>query len=247
MKMQRTFGLMIAGLLMLAGGSARQVAAEGVRGASGWGMSRDGAALLEKPTQPSVAGFGKGGLEKDDDEGDGDDDRKGRIEGTVRSTSRQTLSGVSVDVQDASGSTGKTALTNSSGHYKVKKVTPGTYTVVFRLNGYVTKTDPGIGVLAGRTRRLDEKLASVPTTSVTVNVVLSTTGAAIAGAIVTITYSNGSPSASGTTNSSGSVIFTGQPVGAPATVTATTSSGASGSVPIAFGFGGGANVVTVNI
>ena len=99
--------------------------------------------------------------------------RTGAIEGVVSTQGGSIqLGGAAVVVRNAADVEIVTQATDADGRYRVSDLPPGTYRVVFTLDGFVTKT-AAVVVIAGQTAQLDADLG-IASIAATVEVVAPT-------------------------------------------------------------------------
>jgi len=174
---------------------------------------------------------------------------KGSIAGVVTDGGTGLpIAGASVAVLDANDAVDYSTTTASDGSYTVSGVTPGMYTVTFFATNYTSQSKGGTNVNSGATTTvsvaLDSNLASV-----NVTVIDALSGLGVPNSDVTIRYTNGTSSATLTTDGHGTVNFTGQPSGVAASVGAFVRDGSnrSNATDVPAGFASGSNSVIVTV
>ena len=166
----------------------------------------------------------------------------GSITGVVvDKLTQQPLPGVTVSAAEQNGTVDATATSGKDGSYSLTGLTQSDYNVTFSLTGYVSQT---VAAKTGTTSSVALLAVTAPTANVTVTVV-DNLGKAQAGANVTISYADGTPSVTGTTAIDGTVSFTAQPAGTAATIAASTGTNYSGSLTTTFT--PGSNNVTLTV
>jgi len=162
--------------------------------------------------------------------------KPGALTGLVTGANNAPLVGAEVAVLNASNTVVASALTGGGGVYNIN-LPSGTYSMTFSLASYVTGSIGGVVVTPGHKTTESIRLVTVTSTQAAITVTVTDGGAPAVGASVTISYSNGTNSATQTTNSVGQTNFTGQPAGVVGTVTAVAGDGTGRSIsstPAAF-------------
>jgi len=137
---------------------------------------------------------------------------KGSITGVATDVTNNALPNVQVQVNDSTDTVVGTATTLSDGTYTIFGIAAGTYTVVFSLANYQTKTIAGVVVTSGGTTTENANLTpnAPPPASIAVTVIDGGTGLGVAGATVSLTYTGGPTTApTATTDGNGFVNFDG--------------------------------------
>jgi len=163
------------------------------------------------------------------------------------SPSRATLAGTVTDAATnapiggvtVSVGSGANVTTAADGTFVVTGIVPGTYTVSFSAQGYISASVSNVQLTGGQTTTLNGALVAIDPNLARVTVLVGdSTRRAISGALVTIQYSNGA-SVQGTTSASGVIDFWNQPVGIDATIfVAASSQKMQRSIPGGFRAGG---------
>ena len=84
----------------------------------------------------------------------------GVIEGIINDEKGQTLPGVTVEATSASLQGAKVAVSDSTGHFRLVFLPPGTYTVRFRLQGFGTQEQSDVSVGLGKTVTMQVSMRS---------------------------------------------------------------------------------------
>ena len=157
-------------------------------------------------------------------------DMQGMISGVVTdSTTGRPIYNALVTATDSLGNGITTATTDGHGQYTLQGLEIQPYTMTFTASGYQPFTSPAVVANSST-----YNAALTPTTATVVVTVVDSGGNPFAGATVSIVYANSATPALGYTNATGTVMFTGQPVGTQATIAAMTSDGRSASTTQTF-------------
>lgn len=170
----------------------------------------------------------------------------GNLTGLVKTTGGSPLGGAQIVLTDSSSNQLGTAFSLSDGSYAFTNQPAGSYTLTYSLTGYITASQT-IDLPSGGGQAPTMTLALIPVppgADVSVNVITDTGGNA-SGAIVSMTYSNGT-STSGVADGNGTFLFTNQPIGVSAVISGAASDGTNRQATASTsGFLPGSNSVTV--
>ncbi|WWB87080.1 carboxypeptidase regulatory-like domain-containing protein [Priestia aryabhattai] len=150
----------------------------------------------------------------------------GRINGTITDAGGSPILGMNTQIQvfDQSGTLLKTLLAQYDGTYDILDLLPGSYTLIITVLNFVTTTTNAV-VISDQTTETNITLKLNPA-EVTGQVLNSSTGTPINGALITITDLNGIAVGSGATDLNGNFTVLNLP---PATLNISAVAGGFGS------------------